>query len=155
MQTGSYQGEIQVSMVPREYVLSCWPKVKEYLQGAADYTFGRYEVEDILDSIMEYDHTLWIAFDTSGIKGAVVTNFCHYPRKKYLSMVFCGGEELDTWKPSMLKLLQHFAYDNQCDGVEATARLGWTKIFKDDGHKPLWQTFQLPAAEAGLGVHHG
>ena len=155
MQTGSYQGEIQVSMVPREYVLSCWPKVKEYLQGAADYTFGRYEVEDILDSIMEYDHTLWIAFDTSGIKGAVVTNFCHYPRKKYLSMVFCGGEELDTWKPSMLKLLQHFAYDTQCDGVEATARLGWTKIFKDDGHKPLWQTFQLPAAEAGLGAHHG
>ena len=155
MQTGSYLDDIQVSMVPKEYVLACWPDVKDYLQGAAEYTHGRYTVEDILDSIMEYDHTLWIAFNESGIKGAVVTNFCHYPKKKYLSMVFCGGEELDMWKPSMLKLLQHFAYDNQCDGVEATARLGWTKIFRDDGHKPLWQTFELPAAEAGLGVNHG
>jgi hypothetical protein len=95
---------------------------------------------------------LWIAFDDEKIKGAVVTNFMHYPKKKYLCMTFCGGVELDKWKDPMLKLLQHFAHDTHCDGIEATARLGWTKIFKDDGHKPLWQTFQLPAAEAGLGA---
>lgn len=146
---------MQVSMVPRQYVDKCWEDVKEYLRGAAEYTHGRYEVEDIFDAIMDYDHTLWIAFDETGIKGAVVTNFAHYPKKKYLVMSFCGGVELDKWKPAMLKLLQHFAFDNQCDGVEATARPGWTKIFRDDGHKPLWQTFELPAADAGLGASNG
>jgi len=143
---------MQVTMVPKEFVGHCWDDVEGYLADAAEYTHGRYEVDDILDSITDYDHTLWIAFDEERIKGAVVTNFMHYPKKKYLCMTFCGGVELDKWKDPMLKLLQHFAHDTHCDGIEATARLGWTKIFKDDGHKPLWQTFQLPAAEAGLGA---
>jgi hypothetical protein len=143
---------MQVTMVPREHVDSVWEQVKDYLDGAAQYTHGRYEVEDIYDAIMDYDHALWIAFDEHQIKGAVVTNFAHYPKKKYLVMSFCGGVELEKWKPAMLKLLQHFAHDTQCAGVEATARMGWTKIFKDDGHKALWQTFELPAADAGLGA---
>ena len=146
---------IQVTMVPTEFVQECWPSVEGYLQGAAEYTHGRYDVDDIYDSIMSYDHTLWIAFDEDGIKGAVVTNFVFYPRKKYLVMVFCGGVELDTWKAPMLKLLQHFAFDSHCEAIEATARLGWAKIFKSDGHKPLWQTFQLPVADTGLGEQHG
>jgi hypothetical protein len=139
-------------MVPRENVWQVWAQVKDYLAGAAEYTHGRYEIEDIYDAILEYDHTLWVAFDGEEIKGAVVTNFAHYPKKKYLVMAFCGGVELDQWKDPMLKLLQHFSYDTQCNGVEATARLGWAKIFKGDGHKPLWQTFELPAADAGLGA---
>jgi hypothetical protein len=143
---------MQVSMVPAQFVNQIWPDVEEYLRGAADYTHGRYEVQDILDAITDYDHTLWVAFDESGIKGAVVTNFAHYPKKKYLVMSFCGGVELEKWKAQMLKLLQQYAFDTKCDGVEATARLGWTKIFKDDGHKALWQTFELPAADAGLGA---
>jgi hypothetical protein len=122
---------------------------------AAEYTHGRYEVDDIYDAVMDYDHTLWIAIDGEVIKGAVVTNFIHYPKKKYLCMSFCGGVELEKWKPAMLKLLQHFAFDTQCDGVEATARPGWAKIFKSDGHKALWQTFELPAANAGLGAQNG
>ena len=146
---------MQVSAVPAEYVKQVWPDVKDYLDGAAAYTHGRYEVEDILDSIIGYDHTLWIAFTEEGIKGAVVTNIIDYPRKRMLCMSFCGGVELDEWKDPMLQLLQKWAYDNDCDGIEATARLGWGKIFKSDGHKPLWQTFELPAGEAGLGAEDG
>ena len=146
---------MQVTMVPKQYVPQCWDDVKQYLADAAEYTHGRYDVDDIFDSIMDYDHVLWMAFDEEKIKGAVVTNFMVYPKKKYLCMTFCGGVELDKWKDPMLKLLQQYAHDTHCDGVEATARLGWTKIFKNDGHVPLWQTFQLPAAEAGLGAQNG
>jgi len=146
---------MQVSAVPAEYVKQVWPDVVEYLRGAAEYTHGRYVVEDILDSITDYDHTLWIAFNVEGVKGAVVTNFIDYPRKRMLCMSFCGGVQLDDWKDPMLQLLQKWAYDNDCDGIEATARLGWSKIFKSDGHKPLWQTFELPAAEAGIGAEDG
>ena len=143
---------MQVSMVPNEYVDKVWPDIEEYLAGAAEYTYGRYTVDDIYDCLKEYDHTLWVAFDGKDAKGAVVTTFMHYPRKKYLVMMFCGGKQLDQWKDPMLKLLQHFAFDTQCDGIEATARLGWAKIFKADGYKPLAQTFQLPAADVGLGA---
>lgn len=143
---------MQVSMVPKEHVKGCWDQVKDHLAKAAEYTYGRYEVDDILDAILDYDHVLWIAFDEEGVKGAVVTNFMHYPKKKYLGMVFCGGIELEKWKEQMLKILQHWAYDNQCDGIESTGRPGWAKIFQNDGHKVVWHTYELPAATAGLGA---
>ena len=146
---------IQVSLVPPSLVSQVWPQVEEYLKGAADYTHGRYEVDDILTAITDYEHLLWIAFEGAKIKGAVVTNYTIYPRKKFLCMTFCGGIDLHEWKDPMLKMLQAWAFDSKCDGVEATARLGWAKIFKMDGQKPLWQTFELPAAEVGLGEHHG
>ena len=138
-------------MVPRDHVPAVWADVKDHLEKAAHYTFGRYAVEDIYDAIMDYDHTLWIAFDDQ-VKGAVVTTFMHYPKKKYLNMVFAGGVELVKWKEPMLKILQHWAFDNQCDGIESTGRPGWAKIFANDGHRVVWHTYELPTASVGLGA---
>jgi hypothetical protein len=146
---------MHVTMVPKEYVPESWDSVKEYLEGAAKYTYGRYEVDDIYDSIIDYDYNLWIAFDGEKIKGAVVTKFNFYPRKKFLDMVFCGGEDLPTWKEPMLKMLQHWAFDNHCDGIESTGRPGWAKVFAGDGHRVVWHTYELPVAESGLGVQNG
>jgi hypothetical protein len=146
---------MQCSLIPHDFVDQIWGEVKEYLRGAADYTYGRYEVEDIYDAIMDYDHQLWIAFDEGGVHGAVVTKFTHYPRRKYLDMVFTGGERLLEWKEPMLKMLQAWAFDNSCDGIESTGRPGWAKIFASDGHKVVWHTYELPAADAGLGAQNG
>jgi hypothetical protein len=145
---------IQVSLVPPALVNQIWPQVEEYLKGAADYTHGRYEVEDIRTTITDRDHHLWIAFDGAKIKGAVVTSYIKYPRKKALCMTFCGGVDLDEWKSPMLKLLQAWAFDGKCDCIESTARFGWAKVFNTDGYKPLWQAFELPAGMAGLGEQH-
>lgn len=144
-----------VSMVPNDQVSSIWPAVKDHLAKAAEYTYGRYDVDDIYDVIMDYGYNLWIAFDAESIKGAVVTKFNHYPRKKYLDMVFTGGIELVKWKDPMLKLLQHWAFDNQCDGIESTGRPGWAKVFANDGHRVVWHTYELPAATVGLGAQNG
>ena len=146
---------IKVSMVPTEHVVKLWDQVRPHLKKAAAYTYGRYEVEDILDCITDYDYTLWVAFDKTGIKGAVVTSVTQYPKKKYLDMVFTGGIELETWKKPMLELLQKWAFDTKCDGIESTGRPGWAKIFRSDGHKPLWNTYELPVAETGLGDING
>ena len=129
---------IKVSMVPREHVTNIWDAVTPHLKKAADYTYGRYEVEDILDCLTDYDYTLWIAFDDKEIKGAVVTMISSYPRKK-----------------PMLELLQKWAFDTECDGIESIGRPGWAKIFKSDGHKPLWNTYELPVAKTGLGDING
>jgi hypothetical protein len=120
---------------------------------AAEYTVGRYDVDDIFDSVTQYNHQLWVAFDeTKDIKGAVVTAIKQYPRKKYLDLVFIGGDDAIQWKDPMLKMLQHWAFDNECDGIESSGRMGWGRVFKDDGYKMLWQTYELPIADAGLGV---
>jgi len=142
---------ITVSMVPAEYIDTCWSKISGFLDKAADYTYGRYKVDDIYDSITDYGYHLWVAYDNDEFKGAVVTNFMSYPQRKVLCMTFCGGENLAEWKTPMLELLQRFAWDTGCDGIEATARPGWAKVFQADGYKRNWVTFELPIQ----GAKHG
>ena len=141
---------VQASLVPTEFLDKVWPDVYGYMANVAARTHGRYEADDIKTLITDYDHQLWIAFDESKIIGAVVTCVLHYPRKSYISCPFVTGEEFSRWKKPMLELLQKWAKDNDCDGLESTARVGWSRVFKDDGYKVLWQTFELPAAEAGF-----
>jgi hypothetical protein len=114
------------------------------MERAAKYTYGRYTSDDIYDSVVEHNYQLWVAFDETGIKGAVVTNIGIYPKRKLLTMAFCGGQDLKEWKDPMLSLLQRFAKDMGCDGIESTARAGWAKIFSNDGYKQHWVTFELP-----------
>lgn len=142
---------IQVSMVPKQYVDTCWDKVEGYLEKAAHHTHGRYTVDDIRTSITDYDHDLWVAFDEEKIKAAVVTNIVVYPKRKLLCMSFCGGENMKEWLDPLLTLLRKYALDMGCDGLEATARRGWSKVFKNDGYDGKWVTFELPVE----GVQHG
>jgi hypothetical protein len=135
---------VEVSLVTREYVDTCWDQIKEYLEGAAEYTFGRYTVDDIKDCVTDYDFHLWVAFDDTKFYGAVVTDFTHYPRFKALSMQFCGGVELDKWKSPMLNILQRWARDNGCEKIESFGRPGWSKVFKDDGYVERFRLYELP-----------
>jgi hypothetical protein len=142
---------MQVSLIPYEHVLTVWPRLAMHMEKAAEYTYGRYQPGDILDVITDYDHHLWIAFEGDDIKGVTVTCFKQYPRIKCLDMVFCAGDEGLEWKAPMLKVLQHWAFDNECDRIESSGRLGWARIFKADGYKALWQVYELPVADTGLG----
>ena len=142
---------MQVTLIPDQHVYNVWSRMYPYMEKAAEYTHGRYSADDILDSITQYDHQLWAAFEDDKIVGVTVTYFKQYPRKKCLDLVFCAGDEGMQWKDPMLKMLQHWAYDNDCDSIEATGRLGWAGIFKNDGYKPMWQIFELPVADRGLG----
>jgi hypothetical protein len=135
---------IEVSLVPVQFINTCWAKVEPFMAKAAKYTYGRFTSDDIYDSVMEHDYQLWVAFDGEDIKGAVVTNVMVYPKRKLLCMSFCGGHDLKEWKEPMLSLLQRYAKDMGCDGIEATARAGWAKIFQSDGYKQNWVTFELP-----------
>lgn len=142
---------MQVSLVPPESTYDVWSRMYPYMAKAAHYTHGRYEPEDILEAIVQYGQQLWVAFANDGIKGVAVTGFKQYPRLKCLDLIFCAGDDGMQWKESMLNTLQCWAYDNNCDRIEATGRLGWAKIFQDDGFKPMWQVFELPVGNRGLG----
>jgi len=125
------------------------------MAGAAKYTYGRYEVDDILTLLTDYDHNLWIAYNDEGVQGAVITEFVDYPRKRVLCMVFAGGKEVKKWKNPIMEMLQSWAFDNDCDGIEYTGRPGWAKIFSENGHRCVWHTYELPAGKSGLGESNG
>jgi hypothetical protein len=138
---------IEVSMVPPQYIDTCWDKVEDFIGKAAKYTYGRYTTGNIYDMVKGGDYDLWVAYEEGTFKGAVVTNIITYPQKKILCMQFCGGEQLKLWKDQMLGLLQRFARDSGCEGIESTGRPGWAKVFKNDGYKATWITYELPIAQ--------
>lgn len=147
---------MRATLIPEDHVVRMWPRVLPFMERAAEYTYGRYDANDILDSIVQYNHHLWVAFTASGeVKGAVVTVFKQYPKKKCLDLTFVGGDDGLEWKAPMLRMLQHWARDNECEGIESSGRLGWGRALKDDGYKFLWQTYELPVADTGLGALHG
>jgi hypothetical protein len=135
---------IEVSMVPKDYVDTCWSKVEPLLKKATELTGNRYTTDNIYDMVMEEDHQLWVAYEDKEFSGAVVTNIATYPNRKILCMGFCGGENFKDWKDQIINLLRKFAKDMGCDSIEAFGRPGWANVFKNDGYQTKWITFELP-----------
>jgi len=42
---------IEVSLVPAEYVDTCWEKIEKFIEKAAKYTYGRYTTGNIYDLV--------------------------------------------------------------------------------------------------------
>jgi hypothetical protein len=146
---------MEVSLVPPELVDGLWPRIFPYLSHASEYTFGRYEPEDIIEFVLSGQAHLWVVLDEDDIKGVTITRFWQYPRKNCLDLVFLAGDDGFSWKDEMLSTLQSWARDSGCDVIEASGRLGLARAFKDDGYRVLWQVFELPVAEAGFGGQNG
>ena len=108
------------------------------------YFLSRYELKkkDLLEK--PDSQQLWIAFDSDGFYGAVVTELWQYPQIKTLIMHFTGGRKLLKWKQPMLEILQKFARDNDCEIIESYGRPGWEKVFKQDGYKKQFVFYELP-----------
>ena len=138
---------MQVTWVPTEHIEFVWPNIREYMMGAAEFTFGRFTAEDIKNELLrrQGEQQLWIAFeDKDNFYGAVVTEVYQYPQMRALIMHFTGGKQLPKWKKPMLKILQQFAADNECDAIESYGRPGWAKVFKKDGYEQRFIFYELP-----------
>ena len=147
---------MEISLVPPNLVDALWPRLFPHLSKAAEYTFGRYEPEDILEAALTGDAHLWVALDDKAeIVGITVTRFWQYPRKKCLDMVFLAGDDGFAWKEDMLAMLRKWASEAGCDALEGSGRPGLARAFRDDGYQLLWQVFEIPVAEAGVGGQDG
>jgi len=145
--------DIQVSLVPKEYIAGVWPEVKDYIAAAAAQTDGRYQADDVYELLMVNNYLLWVAFTAEKMHGAAVTCFLEYPGKKALHVMFLGGIGFKTWKTEIIQVLQDFARDSDCAVLETSGKFkwedSWGRIFKDDGFRPLWQTYEIPILKQG------
>lgn len=133
-----------ITAVLPEDVENVWHLIHDYMIGAAKYTHGRYEVQDIKDQLLRNPRQqLWLAYDDK-VYGAVITEVMTYPQMKTLIMHFTGGVELPKWKDEMLSVLRRFAKDQQCKVIESYGRTGWKKVFKNDGFNSKFMFYELP-----------
>lgn len=139
---------MQIAKIPNHEVDLIWNQIKDYVEDAAKYTYGRFTANDIRNGIKNnLNQQLWVAHDDEIIHGFVVTEPIDYPQLKAMIMLFIGGFDLHLWKDNMLSTIQKFAYSIGCDIIESQGRPGWERLFKNDGYKKRFVAYELPVEE--------
>ena len=122
-----------ITMVPPNYLNSLWPDVREQLARAIKRSHGRWNMEFLYASILNGNQQLWLAFDTeNNIDGVGTTEILQYPEKRMIAVQFLGGDRFNDWVWDMLEKFKNFGRDNDCTGIEATARMGFWKWLEQD-----------------------
>ena len=68
-------------------------------------------------------------------KGALVTRIEQYPLKKMINYLYIGGDDLKEWHQDMLAIVEKFAREKDCQGMELVGRKGWDRFLKECGWK--------------------
>ena len=145
-------GKMEASLVDPNYVSKVWEEVKPILEKSIDTAHGRYEMDDILREIVNFEQHLWVVFnEDSKIVAALTTRFVDYPKKRVLAGQFLGGEKIMRWRDSMLNLLENWAKDNNCGGLEMTGRNGFERVLGPFGWTPEYVVFEKMFEENGNG----
>jgi hypothetical protein len=130
---------LEISLVPNGHITSTIPGLLPYLAESAEWSRGRSKVDDILRFLLNGQMQLWVVFCTEEqqIYGHVITEVKDYPRCKMLVIQYCAGEEnhMQYCEDKMYDLLDKFAKDTGCAGVELIGRPGWGKHVKKRGYE--------------------
>lgn len=139
---------MQIAKIPNHEVDLIWNQIKNYVEDAAKYTYGRFTANDIRNGIKNnLNQQLWVAHDDGVIYSFVVTEPIDYPQIKTLIVHFLAGFDIKLWKYDMLSTVQKFAYSIGCDRIESQGRPGWERFFKNDGYKKRFVAYELPVEE--------
>ena len=132
-----------ITMVPPNYAETLWPEVRGQLLKAVARSKGRWNEESLLQSIKLGHQHLWLAFDEEHkIDGVGTTELVSYPAKRMLTIQFLGGNKFNDWVWDMLERFTDWAIDNNCDGIEATARMGFWKWLQQDGFERSYVVYE-------------
>ena len=120
---------MRMTLIPPGSVAGVIPSLLPYLVKSQEWTRGRATVDDILRFVLTGQMHLWVGFDDEQIYGHVITEIKAYPRCKMLTVQYCAGEpnHMQYVEEEIFDLLDRFAKDAGCSGIEFVGRPGWKK----------------------------
>ena len=135
---------MNMTLVPNGHVAQLIPALWPYLAKSEEWTHGRATVDDILRFILTGQMQLWIGHEGNEIYGHVITEVKAYPRCKMLVIQYCAGEanHMQYVEDQMYDLLDRFAKDAGCSGIEFVGRPGWRKSAGSHGYTVQSVTYQ-------------
>ena len=133
-------------------VFKVWKDIKKYIERSCKRSNGRHTADTIYKQILTNEATLWIAFEENQnvIKGCVITTFIYYPTGlKMLHISQLAGKNMEDWIEVGRPILDNWAKDNQCDGIEAMGRKGFAhwSTKKDDNWQASHVHFEMKFKE--------
>jgi len=141
----------EISLVPTDQIVRISEAVEKYIDRLPEQTRGRFTSESIIKSLYEDHRQLWIAFnDQDEIKGIIISRIVIYPECRKLRMIYCSGDDMANWKAQMQTMLERFAIDNGCNGLEMTGRKGWTRFLADLGWETTYISYEKNGCKKAL-----
>jgi|TARA_B100000029_G_scaffold18835_1_gene18877 hypothetical protein len=129
---------IQLVNIPPESVSKAWGVVKADIANALARSNGYALADHILKWINEKKMQLWILWDPEAENnkyyGVVVTEIIQRPLQKCLNIKIMTGRHREKWQ-HLIKHIEDFAWQQDCDLLELVARPGWKKILKPFGYR--------------------
>ena len=138
----------QVSIIPQPALDMVQKDAEQLLASALERSDGRHDFMSIMAGLGTGRYQLWMAFDEMNSPiGALITTIERYPLMDMLNLLFCGGESLENWHEEMLEVLERFAKENGCDGMELVGRYGWKPFLEKFGWEASYlvcqRTFEI------------
>jgi len=123
------ENNIEISAVLPTDIYLIWKYVEKFLERACKRSNGRHTIDTIYKQLIDNHANLWVVYNVKddSVKGCVVTNFVVYPTGlKMLNILQLSGKNMEDWIEVGRPILDNWAIDNQCNGIEAMGRKGFS-----------------------------
>ena len=127
---------IEQVLIPTNKVEQVWSFAVKDVADALARSNGYARAEHIKKEILDNKMQLWILWDseTKEYYGVCVTEIIQRPLQRCLNIKIMTGRHRDKWQ-HLIKHVEEFAWQNNCDLLELVARPGWKKVLKQYGYK--------------------
>ena len=124
--------------IPTKNVDEVWKVVKNDIANALTRSNGYALSDHIKKWIKDQKMQLWILWDPEAEQqnkyyGVVVTEVIQRPLQRCLNIKIMIGRHREKWQ-HLIKHIEDFAWQQNCDLLELVARPGWKKVLKPFGY---------------------
>ena len=126
--------------IPKDKVEPSWNKVEQSVTEALIRSGGYANSNHFKEWCAEGKCQLWILWDAKEpvaekkYYGVVITEVIQRPLQKCFYIRIMTGHHREKWQ-HLIKHLEKFALDNNCDKMELIARPGWERVLRNFRYK--------------------
>ena len=130
---------IELVQIPKENTDTVWHLCKGMIANALARSNGYASETHFKKWIKDEKMQLWFLWDSEldiqdRLYGVVVTEVIQRPLQRCLNIKIMTGKHRDKWR-HLIKHIEDFAWQNNCDLLELVARPGWKRVLKPFGYK--------------------
>ena len=130
--------DIDIYGIRPDLIDEAWSEVSPFIQLGLDYAQNELDLEDVLEGIKK-NRIVPIVMGYHGEILAVVTmEVCNKPRKRIMTLMTCGGAELDSWLDEFMDVAYNLAIEQKCDAIYINGRRGWERKLKRYGYNTAY-----------------
>jgi hypothetical protein len=130
---------IELVQIPKQNIDIVWRQCKTMIADAMASSNNYANASHFKQWISENKMQLWFLWDKEAdvdqrLYGIVVTEIIQRPLQRCLNIKIMTGKHREKWQ-HLIKHIENFAWQNNCDLLELVARPGWKRVLKPFGFK--------------------